>query len=37
MVLPVPVGSDVDDMIERLNAQWHVAWEKSVTRSLEPR
>ena len=37
MVLPVPVGSDVDDMIERLNAQWHAAWEKSVTKSLEQR
>ena len=37
MVLPVPVGSDVDDMIERLNAQWHAAWEKSVAESLEPR
>ena len=37
MVLPVPVGSDVDDLIERLNAEWHAAWEKSVAESLEPR
>ena len=37
MVVPVPVGSDVDDLIERLNAQWHAAWEKSVAESLEPR
>ena len=37
MVLPVPVGTDVDDMIERLDAQWHAAWEKSVAESLEPR
>ena len=37
MVLPVAEGSDVDDMIERLNAQWHAAWEKSVAKSLEPR
>ena len=37
MVLPVPVGTDVDDIIERLNAQWHAAWEKSVAESLEPR
>ena len=37
MVLPVAVGTDVDDMIERLDAQWHAAWEKSVAESLEPR
>ena len=37
MVLPVPVGSDVDDMIEQLNARWHDAWQKSVAKSLEPR
>ena len=37
MVLPVAEGTDVDDMIERLNAQWHDAWEKSVAESLEPR
>ena len=37
MVLPVPVGSDVDDMIERLDTQWHAAWEKSVAESLELR
>ena len=37
MVLPVPEGSDVDDTIERFNAQWHAAWDKSVARSLEPR
>ena len=37
MVLPVPVGTDVDDLIERLDAQWHAAWEKSVAESLEPR
>ena len=37
MVLAVAEGSDVDDMIERLDAQWHFAWEKSVAKSLEPR
>ena len=37
MVLPVPVGSDVDDMIGRLNTEWHAAWEKSVAESLEQR
>ena len=37
MVLPVPVGSDVDDLIERLDAQWYAAWEQSVAESLEPR
>ena len=37
MVLSVPEGTDVDDMIERLDAQWHAAWEKSVAKSLEPR
>ena len=37
MVLPVAEGTDVDDLIERLNAQWHAAWEKSVAESLEPR
>ena len=37
MVLPAAEGTDVDDMIERLNAQWHAAWEKSVAESLEPR
>ena len=37
MVLPVAEGSDVDDMIERLDAQWYAAWEKSVVESLEPR
>ncbi len=36
MVLPVAVGTDVDDMIERLNAQWHAAWQRSVAESLEP-
>ena len=37
MVLPVAEGTDVDDMIERLDAQWYAAWEKSVAESLEPR
>ena len=37
MVLPVAEGTDVDDIIERLDAQWHAAWEKSVAKSLEPR
>ena len=37
MVLPVAVGTDVDDMIERLDAQWYAAWERSVAESLEPR
>ena len=36
MVLPVAEGTDVDDMIERLDAQWYAAWEKSVAESLEP-
>ena len=30
MVLPVPAGSDVDDMSTRLNATWHDAWQQSV-------
>ncbi|MCY3618178.1 MAG: SAF domain-containing protein [Acidimicrobiaceae bacterium] len=30
MVLPVPPGSDIDDMSARLNAQWHEAWQRSV-------
>ena len=37
MVLPVAEGTDVDDMIERLDAQWYAAWEQSVAESLEPR
>ena len=37
MVLPVAEGTDVDDIIERLDAQWYAAWEKSVAESLEPR
>ena len=31
MVLPVPVGSDVDLVIERLNAVWHVAWRNAAS------
>lgn len=27
LVLPVPEGTDVDDMWARLNAGWHTAWE----------
>ena len=27
LVLPVPEGTDVDDMSARLNAQWQAAWE----------
>ena len=37
MVLAVAEGSDVEDMIERLDAQWYAAWEQSVAESLEPR
>ena len=37
MVLAVAVGTDVEDMIERLDAQWYAAWEQSVAESLEPR
>ena len=37
MVLPVAEGTDVDDLIGRLDAQWYAAWKKSVVESLEPR
>ena len=37
MVLPVADGTDVDDMIERLDAEWRAVWQKSVAASLEPR
>ena len=30
MVLPVPEGSDVEDMSTRLNGAWHDAWQQSV-------
>ena len=30
MVLPVPDGTDTDDMSARLNAEWQAAWERSV-------
>ena len=26
LVLPVPIGTDIDDMIERLDAEWEAAW-----------
>ena len=35
MVLPVPDGTDVGDMVERLNDQWYAAWQISVDESLE--
>ncbi|MYG98021.1 MAG: hypothetical protein F4011_03840 [Acidimicrobiaceae bacterium] len=31
MVLPVPAGSDIDDMSARLEAAWQAAWQQSVT------
>ena len=30
MVLPVPVGSDVDEMIRALDAEWEAAWRNAV-------
>ena len=30
MVLPVPEGTDTDDMSARLNAEWQTAWERAV-------
>ena len=30
MILPVAQGTDIDDITERLNAQWRTAWETSV-------
>ena len=33
MVLPVPEGTDIDDMSARLDAQWQEAWERSVADS----
>lgn len=34
LVLPVPEGSDVDAMIDRLDAEWYAAWEQSVQDAL---
>lgn len=34
LVLPVPGGSDVDVMINRLDAEWYAAWEQSVQDAL---
>ena len=31
LVLPVPAGTDVDDLSERLDVEWHAAWRRSVT------
>lgn len=33
MVLPVPEGTNTDDMSARLNAEWAAAWERSVAGS----
>ena len=30
MVLPIPVGTDIDDMSERLNAEWTVEWQIAI-------
>ncbi len=36
LVLPVPVGTDVDDMAARLNAEWRAAWEAFAAAALAP-
>ena len=33
MVLPVSAGTDIEDMSARLNAQWHEAWQRSLSGS----
>ena len=34
MVLPVPEGTDVDDMITQLDAEWRAAWQRAVAQAL---
>ena len=36
MVLPVPEGTDVDDMITQLDAEWRAAWQRAVAQALRP-
>ena len=37
MVLPVADGTDVDDISERLNAQWEAAWDRAKAAAVAPR
>ena len=30
MVLPIPAGTDIDDMSQRLNAEWTVEWQIAI-------
>ena len=34
MVLPVPGGTDVDDMIKNLDAEWMASWQRAATAAL---
>ena len=34
MVLPVPEGTDVDDMIRQLDAEWLASWQRAVAQAL---
>ena len=36
LVLPVPPGTDVDDMAARLDAEWQAAWEAFAAAALGP-
>jgi len=36
LVLPVPPGTDVDDMAARLDAEWRAAWEAFAAAALGP-
>ena len=37
MVLPVADGTDVEDVSERLNAQWEAAWDRAKAAAVAPR
>ena len=30
MVLPIPVGTDIDDMSQRLNTEWIAEWQLAI-------
>ena len=36
MVLPVPGGTDVGEMIAQLDAEWRAAWQRAVAEALAP-
>lgn len=36
MVLPVAEGTDIDDMIDRLNSTWQASWEAKIADALGP-